>query len=88
VHNFKDIQVRIDESIESLVGITRAMPGPYLYARIVAHIYNSENSFWERTSKTISRPAFALFTISLMISFNFMVILSVNSFYQIENIQQ
>jgi hypothetical protein len=79
MNKMTDIQRKIDEAMDSIVGINRAMPTPFLYTRLSARISKRENSYWERLSQVITRPAFAVITVSMVLMLNLFVAINESS---------
>lgn len=71
--NKQDIERRIDEVMDSVGNLQRAMPNPFFYTRLEARLMKEEKSFWERISRMITRPAIAAITVSLVLFLNTLV---------------
>jgi hypothetical protein len=71
-----DIQKKVDEAMDSILNITRATPGPFFYTRLEARIIREESGTWERVSRLVSKPAFAILTVSAILIMNTFVILN------------
>ena len=78
MQNKADIQRLIDETLESLEGIQKAEPRPFLFTRVMARINKEENSAWEKLASLISRPAIAFATVILFLLINAFVIYRVS----------
>lgn len=74
-----DIQRKIDEAMDSIVGIKRATPTLFFYTRLEARIKKHENNYWERISQVITRPAFAVITVSMVLVLNLFVVINETS---------
>ena len=74
-----DIQKKVDEAMDSVLGINRATPNPFLYTRVLARINREENSYWERMTRMISRPAIAFVTVSTILMLNLFVVINETS---------
>lgn len=62
---------QIDAVIESLGGVSKASPAPYLLTRINARLgKDADNSFWGRAGAFISRPAVAGFGLGVFMLVN------------------
>ncbi|MFZ1528128.1 MAG: hypothetical protein WAT19_05215 [Ferruginibacter sp.] len=75
----KNIQQKIDETLQSLDGIQRAEPAPYLLTRINSALANRQpETNWSKIAAFISRPvvAFALMLILVLVNG---LIISVNN---------
>ena len=71
--NKQDIERRIDEVMESVGNLQRAMPNPFFYTRLEARLVREEKSFWESVSRLITRPAIAAIAVSLVLFLNTLV---------------
>jgi hypothetical protein len=74
-----DIEKKVNEAMDSIEGINRALPNPFLFTRIAARISRRENNNWERVGKLISRPAFAFVTVSMVLMLNLFVAINETS---------
>lgn len=74
-----DIQMRVDAAMDSLSGITRAVPQPFFFTRLQSRLQRKQRNVWEDLSHIITRPAFAVFSLSLVVLLNTFVILSESS---------
>jgi hypothetical protein len=70
-----DIQKSIDEALESIVNIERAMPKPFFFTRLQARMMKNDTNGWDRVSRFITRPVFAVATMSLVLLLNAYVII-------------
>ena len=77
--NDKNIDRRIEETLNSFDNIQRASPKPFLLTRINAQLNNKAKNIWEKTAFFISRPTVMLLGLSLVIAINLSVIL-INNF--------
>ena len=68
-----DIDKLVDETLDSLEGMTRARANPFLYTRIEARLRQGSKSFWEQLTAYISRPAVALAMLCMVILSNAVV---------------
>ena len=50
----------LDAILNSLDGVQKASPEPFLFTRIMARIQSSDDNSWARVLKFVSKPAFAL----------------------------
>lgn len=75
----KQVSKIINEALNSLDGVTRAQPGPYLFTRIQARINKTNENSWERALGFIARPMVAFAGLALVIGINITVI-AVNGF--------
>jgi hypothetical protein len=70
----KDILTRINEAMESVDNIGRAMPAPFFYTRLEARLNRRSISIWEQVSVLVTRPTVALVTLSLVLIMNAFVV--------------
>ena len=75
--NHNDIQKLVDDTLDSLNGIQRAEPIPFLFTRVMALVNNKQNSVWEKLAYVFSKPAVAFATVILFIAINAVVLFSV-----------
>jgi hypothetical protein len=66
----KAIKRRIDEAMNSLDNVKRAQPQSFFYTRLMARINKVEHSWSGVAAGFISRPAFALATIFVILFVN------------------
>ena len=69
----ESINKKIDEVLNSLDGINRAQPRPFLFTRLEARM-QSEKNIWFRLSSFMARPAVAFACICFVLIINAMVI--------------
>lgn len=62
----------VEETLDSLEGITRAKANPFLFTRVEARLKQGKSS-WELLTAYISRPAFALAMLCMVIFSNAVV---------------
>lgn len=75
MNNKTDINPKTEEILNSLDGIGRATPQPFLYTRVMARLTKDATStHWERMASLVSRPAFAIATIALFLLINVAVV--------------
>ena len=70
MNKMSDIQMRVEEAMNSVLNISRATPQPFFYTRLMARITYQESNSWERMSRFVSRPVFAIITMSLILVLN------------------
>jgi hypothetical protein len=63
------IELQINEALNSLEGIERAKPRPFLYTRILASMAE-EKSIWNRIATFIARPAVAFAGLIIILLLN------------------
>ena len=78
-HN-NNIQKLVNETLESLDGIQRAEPMPFLFTRVIARMNRNRNrdSGWEKLASLISKPAIAFASMLLFIAINAIVLFRVS----------
>jgi len=64
------IQKEIEDTLQSLDGIQKAVANPYLFTRIKARMQKQEASIWERTFSFMSKPAVAFAVVLLVMAIN------------------
>ena len=74
----KDISKLIDGVLESLDGLQRAEPNPFLYTRVMAGMNREHDSTWEKIANLFSRPVVAFATVILFIAINAVVFFKVS----------
>lgn len=74
MNKMSDIQRKVEEALASVDNIRQAQPNPFFYTRLEARMSGTREGFWERISKTVSRPAVAVLTLSLVIILNVAVV--------------
>jgi len=70
----RDIEQRIEDTLNSLDGISRAEANPFIHTRIQARLKRPKNTV-ERLVLFAGKPAFAFLVLLIVISTNVMVIL-------------
>jgi hypothetical protein len=66
--NFSDQE--IEAILNSLEGIQKATPQPFLYTRLMARMQWADNSVWSRVLQFVSKPAYALGLIVVFLLIN------------------
>ncbi len=66
----KNMDEKINETLNSLEGLDRASPGPYFFTRLQQRLQSSKKSTWEIVARFISKPAFALGSLLIVILLN------------------
>jgi len=74
MHENHEIERKIDETLESLNGISRAEANPFLYTRVQARLSQSR-SVLERVVLFAGRPAFAFLVLVIVLATNLMVMM-------------
>ena len=70
----RDIEQRIDDTLNSLDGMSRAEANPFIYTRIQARLKHARSGV-ERIVSFAGKPAFAFLVLVVVISTNLMVML-------------
>ncbi len=55
-----DIEKRVEEALNSLDGIQRAEPQPWLFSRVKGRLTQEEKTAWGTISSFLARPAIAI----------------------------
>jgi hypothetical protein len=69
-----NINKKIEEALESFDGAERAEPTPFLFTRIMARMQSAKENSWERVSRLITRPSFAVAGLGFVLLINVLVI--------------
>ncbi len=72
--NYKNIEHQIENALNSIDGIEKASPKPYLLTRINARLNNPVKSAWENAASFISKPSVMVLGLCLVIGVNLTVI--------------
>mgnify|MGYP000864621173 CR=1 FL=1 len=71
--NNEQLNKWIDETLNSLDGMQRANPKPYLFTRLTAKMQHKESRSWDNALRFLSRPAVAIASVLLVVAVNTMV---------------
>ena len=74
MNNEEHINKMAEEALSSFEGAGRAMPKPYLLTRIKARMERKKETAWQTASSFITRPAFVMAGLCLVIVINALVI--------------
>lgn len=75
MNNKTGITPKTEEILNSLDGIRRATPQPFLHTRVMARLTKDATATrWEKMASLISKPAFAIATIALFLLINIAVV--------------
>ena len=85
MNNTDHINELINDTLNSVDGIQRAEPKPFLLTRINARMNSGTASVWEKAGWFITRPAVAFTGLCLIILINVMVLVNNNSFSTTNN---
>ena len=66
----KPLDLRIEETLNSLDGIRKAGPGPFFYTRLVARMESEEKNLWEIITAFIAKPYVIASVISFILLLN------------------
>jgi len=69
-----ELEKKVQETLESLDGISRAEPNPFFYTRLTARLQRDVPSVWESIGAFISRPAVAIATLCLILALNALIL--------------
>lgn len=82
----KDINSKIEKTLESLDGIQRASPGPFFFTRLDVRMNrqgyqfgNHLRTFWDNIGSFLTKPVVALGGVLVVIAMNLTVIYSNNN---------
>lgn len=68
-----ELDKRIEETLDSLDGLTRAKANPFLFTRVEARLMQGGKTGWEQLTAYIARPAVALAMLCMVILSNAVV---------------
>ena len=68
--NKQEIQRKVEETLNSLDGVQRAMANPFLFTHIKQKLDNDEKSLWIGVFSFINKPAVAISAIVITILIN------------------
>jgi len=74
----KFLNKKVDDIMQSIDGIKRASPRPFLFTRLEARMENEKN-IWATLSSFVAKPVVALICICFIVIINAMVIFMANS---------
>lgn len=74
--NKEHIENEVDKTLQSLEGIKRAQPNPYLFTRIMARMH--KHNGWEKVTYFIARPVIAFAVLLFVIVINALVVFQFN----------
>ena len=76
----KTINGKIEKALESLDGMQRATPQPWLYARVKARLQREERTVWESIGSFLSKPAVAMAGLGMILILNVFVLFKQGNF--------
>jgi len=65
-----DIEKRVEETLNSLDGIQRAEPQPWLFSRVKGRLLQEEKTAWGTIGSFLSRPAIAIAGLCFILMLN------------------
>lgn len=65
-----DIEKRVEKTLNSLDGIQRAEPQPWLFSRVKGRLMQEEKTVWETISSFLSKPVIAIAGLCLILMLN------------------
>jgi hypothetical protein len=71
-----ELDKRVEETLDSLDGLSRAKANPFLFTRVEARLNQSGKTGWEQLTAYIARPAVALAMLCMVILSNAVVMYS------------
>lgn len=66
----------LETILNSLDGIQKASPQPFLYTRLMARMQRADDNAWSRALQLVSKPAFALGLIIVFLMINGYILLN------------
>ena len=73
------LEREVDKTLNSIEGIKRAVPEPYLFTRVKASLEREEKSAWYTAVTFMSRPSVAFTTIVLAVFINALIVFELRS---------
>jgi len=70
-----EIDQKVNAAFESLDSIEKADPGPYFFTRLMARMKNNETGAWDHLIGFVTRPAFVLASLTIILFVNMMAAL-------------
>ena len=65
-----DIEKKVDAALNSLEGIQRAEPQPWLFARVKGRLMKEDKTQWEIIGSILSKPVIAIAGLCLILMLN------------------
>ena len=72
----KDISRVVEQTMESLEGIKRAEPTPFLFTRVKARLEREEKNAWEKLAGILARPVVAFASLFIIVGVNAFLLFS------------
>ncbi len=73
-----NIDKMVEDALNSADGSARAGARPYLFTRLMAKMQRSEDTYWEKAVRFITRPAVAIAGLCLVVGINVAVFVTNN----------
>jgi hypothetical protein len=67
------IEKQVEETLNSLDGLTRAKANPFLFTRVEARLRHADKNTWERITSYVARPVVVLAILTMVILSNAVV---------------
>ncbi|MBK7432859.1 MAG: hypothetical protein IPI66_02500 [Chitinophagaceae bacterium] len=77
--NREQTEKKIEAALNSLDGMHKAEPAPFLMTRIQARMNRASESGWERTIRLVTHPAYVIIGLCLIVGVNALVVLNNDS---------
>ncbi len=71
--NNEQLNKLVDDTLNSLDGVQRANPRPYLFTRLNVKMQKNASGSWDNALRFLSRPAVAMACVLLVVAINAMV---------------
>ena len=72
----KDIERRVEDTLNSLDGMQRAEPQPWLFSRVKGRLVQEEKTAWGAVGSFLSRPVIAVAGLCLILMLNGFLLLN------------
>ena len=72
----KNIENRVKETLNSLDGIQRAPPKPWLFSRVKGRLMQEEKTIWGTVGSFLARPVIAIAGLCLILMLNGLLLLN------------
>ena len=72
----KDIDAKVQDSLDSLDGMQRAEASPWLFTRVQARMQRVENSAWATINSFLAKPVIAFAGLCLILTMNAFFLIS------------
>jgi hypothetical protein len=79
MNNKQQLEQQVEAALNSLDGVSSAIPKPFLLTRINARLHAKQESIWDKTLYFISRPAIAFAAVCIVIALNVFVVVNNNT---------